>query len=548
MSKPLTPAAGYIRMSSDLQEASPAQQRKAINELAAKHGYSIIRWYEDLGISGDATEKRKGFLQMIKDAEEKGDFAAILCWDQDRFGRFDSIEAGRWIHPLRCAGVWLVTVAQGQIDWNDFTSRMMYSITQEGKHQFLVDLSRNVLRGKINRAKIGRSGNLPPFGYDRLFNDEKGNTVRRVKYGEKFQRPKGWTVRFVISEDAEMVNIVRWIFDTYANTDTGVNWIAGDLNRRKVRSPNGKEWSAVAITKMLTNPGYTGANVFGRYRVGKYHHLSKGEAAKGKSKQRKGEPIVTQGIHEALINPETFERVQQRIASRLRKNVRPRYNDYILSGLLHCAHCGGAMAGKGCDTRNTRQYYRCITAASNPDACRRYQIPQAKIEEHVLGIIEKELFQPSILRKIKAEIFNRAKSTIAFQSDTKALKSRIAAMEQKITKGTENLLLANPDDIADLSTMLGAWRKERDQLQTELESTITNAGGSPEEKAQKAVAALESMKQNLQSKQPMRVRAALKALVEDIQIWFEPYGKQTRFVRGKLIFKQNVHYANDVTG
>lgn len=78
---------------------------------------------------------------MIKDAEDKADFAAILCWDQDRFGRFDSIEAGRWIHPLRCAGVWLVTVAQGVIDWNDFTSRMMYAIQQEGKYQYLIDLS-----------------------------------------------------------------------------------------------------------------------------------------------------------------------------------------------------------------------------------------------------------------------------------------------------------------------------------------------------------------------------------------------------------------------
>ena len=101
MSKTLTPAVCYIRMSSDLQEASPDQQRAEVVKLAAKHGYKIIREYFDEGISGDATEKRIDFQRMIKDAEEKGDFAAILCWDQDRFGRFDSIEAGRWIHPLR---------------------------------------------------------------------------------------------------------------------------------------------------------------------------------------------------------------------------------------------------------------------------------------------------------------------------------------------------------------------------------------------------------------------------------------------------------------
>jgi DNA invertase Pin-like site-specific DNA recombinase len=70
---------------------------------------------------------------MIHDSS-RGDFQAVLCWDQDRFGRFDSIEAGHWIHPLRNNGVHLATVTQGKIDWNDFAGRMLYGIQQEGKH------------------------------------------------------------------------------------------------------------------------------------------------------------------------------------------------------------------------------------------------------------------------------------------------------------------------------------------------------------------------------------------------------------------------------
>jgi DNA invertase Pin-like site-specific DNA recombinase len=98
-------AVGYIRMSSDKQEESPEQQRDEILKLAEKHGYKIVRWYEDHAISGVKTLKRKQFLQMIDDVKRLGDFRAILCWDQDRFGRFDSIEAGEWISPLRRAGV-----------------------------------------------------------------------------------------------------------------------------------------------------------------------------------------------------------------------------------------------------------------------------------------------------------------------------------------------------------------------------------------------------------------------------------------------------------
>jgi len=90
-------AVGYIRKSSDKQEASPKQQREEIIALAGREGYKLIRWYMDEGISGDATEKRLDFQRMIRDSA-RGDFQAVVCWDQDRFGRFDSIEAGHWIH------------------------------------------------------------------------------------------------------------------------------------------------------------------------------------------------------------------------------------------------------------------------------------------------------------------------------------------------------------------------------------------------------------------------------------------------------------------
>ena len=103
MSKTWIPAVGYLRRSTEKQEASIRDQKSAIEKYAFEKGYRIVRWYIDDGISGDATEKRVGFLNMIDDANRLRDFKAILCWDQDRFGRFDSIEAGEWISPLRRA-------------------------------------------------------------------------------------------------------------------------------------------------------------------------------------------------------------------------------------------------------------------------------------------------------------------------------------------------------------------------------------------------------------------------------------------------------------
>src|SRR5262245_8332712 len=145
-------AAGYLRRSNEKQEKSIADQKTEIEKLAKRLGYKIIRWYIDDGISGDDTERRAGFKQMLADAK-RGDFQVVLCWDQDRFGRFDPLEAGYWVKPLRDAGVYLHTVAQGRIDWDDFAGRIVFAVQQEAKHAYLKDLSRNVTRSMLLKAK-----------------------------------------------------------------------------------------------------------------------------------------------------------------------------------------------------------------------------------------------------------------------------------------------------------------------------------------------------------------------------------------------------------
>ena len=104
------------------------------------------------------------------DRKTSNSSASSTSRGEDRFGRFDSIEVGEWVSPLRRVGVELVTVCQGRIDWNDFAGRLIYQITLEGKHRFLVDLSHNALRGMIRFARQEHLlGMATPYGYDRLY-------------------------------------------------------------------------------------------------------------------------------------------------------------------------------------------------------------------------------------------------------------------------------------------------------------------------------------------------------------------------------------------
>jgi len=96
----------YVRMSTGKQETSPARQRDEIAKVVRAKGYTLVETYEDLARSGGLTSRRAGFLRMIADAKAKR-FERIVCYDLSRFGRFDSIEAGQYIQPLRDAGVTL---------------------------------------------------------------------------------------------------------------------------------------------------------------------------------------------------------------------------------------------------------------------------------------------------------------------------------------------------------------------------------------------------------------------------------------------------------
>ena len=195
------PAVAYVRMSSDKQEASPQQQREEIEALAAGK-YRIVRWYQDDGISGAESAKRVGFLQLIADATERADFAAVLCWDQDRFSRFDPIEANYYWHILSQAGVKIVTATQGELDFSDLGGWLTASVTQYGKAQYLRDLSRNVLRARLSNAKQGRwTGNRAPYGY-------------RLEDGK------------LLSGDSRKIETVRWIFRQYVETETSLHDLA----------------------------------------------------------------------------------------------------------------------------------------------------------------------------------------------------------------------------------------------------------------------------------------------------------------------------------
>jgi len=86
----LIPVAAYLRASCANKEHSVSIQKAAIEELARRHGYRIIRWYID-GANGSAQtqDARPGFCRLLRHCV-KQHFERIICYDLSRLSCLNS--------------------------------------------------------------------------------------------------------------------------------------------------------------------------------------------------------------------------------------------------------------------------------------------------------------------------------------------------------------------------------------------------------------------------------------------------------------------------
>lgn len=542
------PAVGYIRMSTDKQEESPAQQKAEVLKLADKHGFHIVRWYQDDAISGAKTLKRKGFRQMIEDAKERGDFKAILCWDQDRFGRFDSLEAGEWISPLRRVGVQLVCVVQGRINWDDFAGRMIYQITQEGKHRYLVDLSRNALRGMIHYAKDGNVMGMPtPYGYDRVYFDDNGKEMCRIERGERFRKPRAWTAKFVPEKTRGEVETLRWMFETFASGDRSARSLAVELNERKVPSPSGGEWDFSHVKNLLRHPVYIGTLAYGRRSAGLYH----GVGADGdliESRDPRGDfdgyaPIMIPNNHEAIIDERTFETVQGKLKARSKVSG-GRFRKYLLSGVLRCGHCGSIMTG-GSQGDGRYQYYKCKRSRVS-GTCKNYAVRTETIEatliKHFRDVWLSTKGQRALRKAIEAVSKKRATDR---PSRIAELEQRLASLDAQITKGKQNLLLVDAEDVPDLKRILSDWKDDRAAIAKELAGEARPVDTDADLDADAIIEELHHLEQYLEATESEQARAAMRRIYKTVTLyWKHGEGRYRTLERAEI----ETHHPFALTG
>lgn len=103
----LIPVAKYLRMSTERQQYSFLNQSDVIAKFAERHGFVVIKTYEDQAKTGVSFRKRLGLQTLIQDVVNGlASYKAILVYDVSRWGRFQDIdEAAHYEFLCKAAGI-----------------------------------------------------------------------------------------------------------------------------------------------------------------------------------------------------------------------------------------------------------------------------------------------------------------------------------------------------------------------------------------------------------------------------------------------------------
>ena len=365
----------YIRLSredGDKQESeSIGNQRKILQRYVKENNLCLVKEYVDDGISG-TTFDRPSFNELLQDIENKT-IDMVITKDLSRLGR-DYIKTGFYIEDyFPKNNIRYVAITDGIDTYIDSTNNDITPFKAIMNDMYAKDISkkiRSVLKEKQKQGEYMCS--IPAYGYKR--------------------HP---TIKNKLIIDEQVRDVVEKIFDMYANGHGSVE-IVNFLNKNKYLSPTGYRktgliqdenktnynWNEVTLCNMLKNEVYIGNTVQNKrsiisYKVKKFRTVDKEEH------------IKVENTHEAIIDKDTFDKVQCIIEKR-GTNTKLKY-DYLLRGLLYCYHCKRKLqiVLKKNSKRNAKSHPYITCSDAKERGCYPLNMNYEKFEKHIIYVVRK---------------------------------------------------------------------------------------------------------------------------------------------------------------
>jgi DNA invertase Pin-like site-specific DNA recombinase/DNA-binding winged helix-turn-helix (wHTH) protein len=306
-STPLIPAAQYVRMSTEDQQYSIANQEAVIAEYARKRGFEVIVTYSDPGRSGILIRNLKGLRQLLSDVIGGNvQFRAILAYDVSRWGRFQDIdESAHYEFLCRSARIPVHYCAEQFSNDGSIASSIMKTLKRTMAAEYSRELGVKVLAGQQRIARLGfRAVGMAGFGLRRMMISPDGRRKIVLQHGERKAVHTDRTI--LVPGPRKEVECICTMF-RLAASGKATNEIARELNRRQIAGPAGQLWRREGIYRILTNNAYAGWNTYGKttQKLGQI------------SRAVKREHWITQsGAFLPIVNQELFDQVQRQLRKR----------------------------------------------------------------------------------------------------------------------------------------------------------------------------------------------------------------------------------------
>ena len=311
---------GYIRVSTAKQGegVSLEAQKEAIGAFAENNEITITTWFEEKETA--AKRGRPVFNAMLKQLR-RGKADGLVIHKIDRSAR----NFADWakIGDLADAGIDMYFASES-LDFRSRGGRLSADIQAVIAADYIRNLREECIKGIHGRLKQGLYPFNAPIGY---VNNGGG-------------KPK--------TIDPVRGPLVTKMFELYAGGEYPIWGLVSEMKRRGLSTTAGRPLSKTGVEKTLNNLFYTGIIKI----------------------QRTGQ--VYKGIHEPLISPALFERVQEVKAGKCGKKITK--HNHTFRGLFRCGLCDTAMIP---ERQKGYVYYRCQTRSCSTKTVREECIDEA---------------------------------------------------------------------------------------------------------------------------------------------------------------------------
>ena len=389
------------------------EQERLLRSWAEKNNYEVYKCYSDRGISGKDIKNRPALKELLKDAEEKK-FDMVISWKINRISR-------KLADVLKIVDI---------LEKNDITfksySEPFETDTPAGKMQFQMmaligefergTIAQNVKMGMCAKAKSGEWCGGRVLGYDLVPIDSQEGAKRKKN-------------RLTINE--KEAEAVRFIFNEYVN-GKGYKAITNQLNKLSYKTKKGNDFSVGSIREILTNPVY----------IGKVRYNVRQNWSEKRRRNINANPIITDGIHEPIIEEGLWDKVQAIMESKKGKPSRIYDGEYPLTGILKCPKCGAGMVisrttNKLADGTKKRIAYYCCGAWKNKgtSVCNSNTIRVDKANEYVFNRISELLSNEKMVKSIVNNINKeRHKKINPAKKELERIDKELEKIDRKKTK------------------------------------------------------------------------------------------------------------------